>query len=530
MKRKEFDVVIVGAGFAGLYLLHRLRQMGLSARALEAADGIGGTWYWNRYPGARCDVESMQYSYQFSDELQQEWEWSERYATQPEILTYAEHVAKRFDLKRDIVFNTRVEKARYDEASARWTLTDEQGNETIGRHCVMATGCLSVPNWPKIEGRDRFAGPTYHTGLWPHEKVDFTGQRVGIIGTGSSAVQSIPQIVEEADHLTVFQRTPNYSVPAHNGPLDADWVKDVKARYAEMRARAKTSFPGIDAHYNLRSALVDEPEQRQEEYERGWEQGGLTFNWVYKDLLMDKESNDTAAEFVRDKIRAIVKDPVIAEKLCPTNIIGGKRLCVDTGYFEIYNRDDITLVDIRAEPIDEITENAVRVNGRDYEIDALVIATGFDAMTGALLKIDIQGRGDNQLSEKWAAGPKAYLGLTMAGYPNLFTVTGPGSPSVLTNMLPSIELHVDWICDCIRWMNARNYTSIEAKDEAEEDWTDHVREVSDFALKTATDSWYLGANIEGKPRVFMPYLGGLPEYNRRVDEIVADDYRGFRFG
>ncbi len=530
MTKKEFDVVIVGAGFAGLYLLYRLRKMGLTACAIEAAESVGGTWYWNRYPGARCDVESLQYSFQFSDELQQEWEWTERYATQPEILTYAEHVADRFDLRRDIVFKTRVQSARYDEATSRWTLTDDHGNDTVGRYCVMATGCLSVPNWPKIKGLESFAGPTYHTGLWPHEKIDFTGLRVGIIGTGSSAIQTIPVIVQETEHLYVFQRTPNYSVPAHNGPLDPEHVKSVKANYAEVRARAKTRFPGIDAEYHFRSALDDSPEERPVVYEQGWEQGGLTFNWIYNDLLKNKESNDTAAAFVRDKIRGIVNDPAVADLLCPTNIIGGKRLCVDTGYFETYNRDDVTLVDVRSEPIDEITEGAVRVGGRDYEIDALIVATGFDAMTGALLRIDIQGRGDNRLCDKWSDGPKAYLGLAMAGYPNLFTVTGPGSPSVLTNMLPSIEQHVDWICDCVGYMNGRNYTSIEAEAEAEEDWNDHVREVSDFALKTATDSWYLGANIEGKPRVFMPYLGGLPEYIRKCEEVVANGYEGFRFG
>ncbi len=527
MAENKFDVVVVGAGFAGLYLLHRLRKMGLSACALEAGGGVGGTWYWNRYPGARCDIESMQYSYQFSDELQQEWEWTERYAPQSEILKYAEHVADRFDLRRDIVFNTKVTSARYDEAEALWVLEDRNGGHTKGRFCIMATGCLSVPNRPNFKGLETFSGPVYHTGSWPHDRVDFTGLRVGVIGTGSSAIQSIPVIAGEAAHLFVFQRTANYSIPAHNGPIDAERVKKVKANYPEMRARAKTTLPGIDARYNTASALEATPEELRAEYERRWQEGGLTFNGAFGDLMLSKEANKTAADFVRAKIREIVRDPDVAEMLCPTNIIGGKRLCVDSGYFETFNRDTVTLVDVRSTPIEEITADAVRVGGRDHEIDALVIATGFDAMTGAILNVDIVGRDGRRLRDKWADGPRSYLGLAVSGYPNLFTVTGPGSPSVLTNMLPTLEQHVDWISDCIGYMEARGLASIEADRDAEDDWVDHVREISDAALKTTTNSWYLGSNVAGKPRVFMPYLGGLPEYIRRSEQVAADGYEGF---
>ena len=529
MSEREYDVAIVGAGFAGMYLLHRLRGVGLAARVIEAGSDVGGTWYWNRYPGARCDIESMQYSYQFDDALQQEWEWSERHATQPEILSYAGHVADRYALRRDIQFNTRVSSARYDDAAAHWTLEAEDGGKTIARFCVMATGCLSVPNWPRIKGLESFAGPTYHTALWPHETVDFTGQRVAVIGTGSSAIQSIPVIAREAAELLVFQRTANYSIPAHNAPLDPERVREIKDNYAEFRAQAKQTPPGIAARFNPGSVLEAAPEEREAEYERRWREGGLIFMGAFGDLMATREGNDTAANFVRDKIRAIVTDPKVAETLCPKNIIGGKRLCVDTDYYATFNRDNVTLIDVKERPIEEITANAVRTHGRDYEVDALVIATGFDAMTGALTNIDIRGRDGASLRQRWANGPSSYLGLAMADFPNLFTVTGPGSPSVFTNMLPTIEQHVDWITDCIDYMRARDYTSIEAEGEAEKAWWDHVQDAAAVGLKATTDSWYLGANVADKPRVFMPYIGGFPEYCRKCEQVVADGYGGFAF-
>jgi cyclohexanone monooxygenase len=527
MASNDVDVVIVGAGFAGMYMLHRLRGMGFTARVLEAGGDVGGTWYWNRYPGARCDVESMQYSYQFSAALQQEWDWSERYAPQPEILRYANHVADRFDLRRDITFNTRVAAARFDEASGRWTVDTDAGQRLTARFCVMATGCLSSPNTPAVPGLDAFAGAVYHTGRWPHEDVDFTGKRVGVIGTGSSAIQSIPIIARQAAQLFVFQRTPNYMVPAHNAPLDPAYRSAVKADYAALRARARHNPGGIDLPINQQSALSATPEARRREYEARWAEGGFTFMVSFIDLMFIKEANDTAADFVRGKIREIVQDAKVAELLSPTNVIGCKRLCVDTGYWETFNRANVTLVDVSRTPIEEVTAGGVKVNGKDYALDALVLATGFDAMTGALLRIDIAGRDGRSLTDKWREGPKTYLGLAMAGFPNLFTITGPGSPSVLTNMLPSIEQHVEWIADCLAYMRGRGLTRIEPSQDAEEAWVAHARDVAGISLRATCSSWYVGANIPGKPRVYMPYTGGYPAYLQKCEQVVANGYEGF---
>ena len=523
----DFDAIIIGAGFAGLYMLYRLRGMGLSARVYEAGSGVGGTWYWNRYPGARCDVESMQYSYQFSDALQQEWEWSEKYSPQPEILSYANHVADRFDLRRDIQFDTRVQSANFDEATGRWLIETSDGARVSAAFCIMATGCLSSTNTPDFEGLDSFEGPVYHTGQWPHEGVDFTGQRVAVIGTGSSAIQSIPMIAEQAAELVVFQRTPHYTVPAHNAPLDAKKQRDVKATYASLRKRAKQMPSGLDFRFNDVPALTVSEEERQREYEARWEHGGVSFMGAFSDLLLGQEANDTAAEFVRAKIRETVRDPAVAALLSPTTVVGCKRLCVDTGYWETYNRPNVTLVDISDDPIERMTPKGLKAKGEEYAFDAIVLATGFDAMTGALLKIDIRGRGGRSLKEKWTEGPKAYLGLAMAGFPNLFTVTGPGSPSVLTNMLPSIEQHVDWIADCVGYLREHGIARIEATAEAEDDWVSHVSEVAGGSLRSTCSSWYVGANVPGKPRVFMPYIGGFPTYVRKCEEIVAADYNGF---
>src|SRR5690349_9831131 len=405
----EFDVVIVGAGFAGLYMLYRLRNLGFSVRVFEAGGGVGGTWYWNRYPGARCDVESMQYSYQFSDDLQQEWEWTERYATQPEILRYANHVADRFDLRKDIELDTRVMVAAFDNTTSRWHIETEDGRRMSARFCIMATGCLSCTNTPKFEGLERFAGAVYHTGRWPHEPVDFTGKRVGVIGTGSSAIQAIPVIAAQAEHLYVFQRTPYYTVPARNAPLTRDVVQNIKANYAQLRSNAKQMFAGIDFHLNQQSALDASADERRREYEARWQHGGVTFMGSFTDLLFNKEANDTAAQFVRDKIRETVRDPAIAAALSPRYIIGCKRLCVDTDYYATYNRPNVTLVDLGGAPIEAITATGVKVAGKEYSVDSLVLATGFDAMTGALTRIDIRGTGGETLREKWSAGPRAYL-------------------------------------------------------------------------------------------------------------------------
>ncbi|CAN5913522.1 NAD(P)/FAD-dependent oxidoreductase [soil metagenome] len=523
----DFDAVIIGAGFGGMYMLHRLRLKGFTARVFETGKGVGGTWYWNRYPGARCDVESVQYSYQFSPELQQEWEWTERYATQPEILRYANHVADRFDLRGAMQFETRVTLAAFDEAGHHWTVETDKGDRVTARFVITAMGCLSSPNTPKIPGLEDFKGPTYHTGNWPHEGVDFTGKTVGVIGTGSSAIQSIPVIAQQAKHVTIFQRTANYTVPAHNKPLDADYVRDVKANYPTMRQRAKKMPSGIDFAFNNVSAAATPEEERHRLFEERWTYGGLGFMGSFNDLLLNEESNRTAADFVRAKIHEVIKDPELAEKLTPRNVIGCKRLCVDSGYWETFNQPHVTLVDVSDQPIERITIDGVRARGQDYTFDCLVLATGFDAMTGALLRVDIRGRGGRSLQEKWTEGPKAYLGLNMAGFPNLFTITGPGSPSVLTNMLPSIEQHVEWIADCIEYMRSRGATLIEASRDAEEAWVGHVGEVAGGTLRSSCSSWYVGANIPGKPRVFMPYIGGFPGYIERCEAIVKNDYEGF---
>lgn len=523
----QLEVAIIGAGFAGMYMLCCMRKLGLSARIYEAGSGVGGTWYWNRYPGARCDVESIQYSYQFSEELQQEWEWTEKYSPQPDILRYANHVADRFDLRRDIQCNTRVMSAVFNEDSHRWDIQTETGDRISAAFCVMATGCLSSSNTPAFKGIRDYKGNIYHTGKWPHDEVSFNDMTVGVIGTGSSAIQAIPVFASQADHLFVFQRTPNYTVPAHNAALDPEYVRDIKSDYAGLRARAKTKPSGYDLPIPPLSAVETSPEDRFQTFESKWQNGGVGFMAAFNDLLVDAAANETAAEFVRKKIRETVDDPKIAKLLSPDNVIGCKRLCVDTNYWETFNLPNVTLVDVSRTPIEKISQNGLCTNGQEYPLDAIVFATGFDAMTGALLNIDIRGRGGQTLQTKWEGGPKTYLGLAMADFPNLFTITGPGSPSVLTNMLPSIEQHVEWITDCISHMHANGLECIEANREAENEWVEHVNQVADLSLRSTCSSWYIGANIEGKARVFMPYIGGFPKYVEKCNNVVANDYEGF---
>ncbi len=522
----SYDAVVVGAGFAGLYMLHRLKEQGLNVRVFEAGGGVGGTWYWNRYPGARCDIPSLEYSYQFSEALAQEWEWSERYATQPEILRYANHVAERFGLLPHIQYDTRVEAARFDEGDGLWQVTVDSGETVTARYVVMATGCLSVPNVPRIEGLDPSAPNVYHTGRWPQQGVDFTGKRVGVIGTGSSAIQSIPLIAEQAATVTVFQRTPNYSVPARNAPLDPEYVAGIKARYREYRAENWQRGFGADFRDGDRSALEVSAGERQAEYEDRWARGGLAFLGAFNDLAFDEAANATAQAFIRGKIQETVEDPEVARKLMPATPVGCKRLCVDTDYYQTFNREHVHLVDLNDEPIEAVTPTSVRTRVREYDVDALVLATGFDAMTGAVTRIDIRGLGGRALRDKWAEGPRAYLGLATAGFPNLFLITGPGSPSVLSNMLPSIEQHVEWIADCIEYLQSNQYATIEASPEAEDAWVDHVNAVADLSIYPKCNSWYLGANVEGKTRVFMPYLG-VPPYVEKCAEVVANGYQGF---
>jgi len=522
-----YDAVIVGAGFAGLYALHRLRGMGLSVRLFEEAAGVGGTWFWNRYPGARCDTESLQYSYQFSEALQQEWDWTERYATQPEIEKYLNHVADRFDLRSDIQLNARVDRIILDETSGHWTIETNNGEPVHATFVVMATGCLSSPTTPRIEGLDDFAGPRYHTARWPDEEIDFTGLRVGVLGTGSTAMQVVPLVAEKAKHLFVFQRTANYAVPAWNGPLDPERVRQFKANYAENRRLAKQLVSGFLCHYNDKSALEVSQEERDREYERRWLDGGIGYLGAFADITSNDDSNRTAADFIHRKIRAIVKDPVIAEQLVPNSVVGCKRLCVHAEYYATFNKDNVTLVDVKDTPIDRITPGGIVVADEEYEVDALVLATGFDAMTGALNKIEIQGRGGLKLAEKWNDGPRAYLGVATAGFPNLFIVTGPGSPSVLTNMVPTIEQHVDFIADCISYMRTQEFAMIEPSVEAENAWIDYNDEVAHRTLRYDCASWYLGSNIPGKKRVFMPFVAGLPIYISKCEEVVAGGYEGF---
>jgi cation diffusion facilitator CzcD-associated flavoprotein CzcO len=526
--RRDLDVVVVGAGFAGLYMLYRIKELGLSARVLEAGGGVGGTWYWNRYPGARCDVESMQYSYQFSDELQQEWEWTERYAGQPEILRYLEHVADRFGLRPDIQFDTRVTQALFDDAVGRWTVHTEDGQEFSAQFVVMATGCLSAANTPEITGAESFDGPTFHTGRWPHTGVDFTGMKVGVIGTGSSAVQSIPILAREADEVVVFQRTATYSVPAWNGPIDPSEQARIKGDYGAFRAANSQTLTAIGSRRPAteRLALDATAQERQAEYEARWRDGGLSFLGAFADLLFDSGANDTAAGFVRDQIRATVRDPDTAEALCPDQVIGCKRLCVDTNYYETFNRPNVRLVDLRRSPISAITPDGIRTADAHFDLDAIVYATGFDAMTGALTRIDIRGKKGMALRDAWAAGPHTYLGLSVFGFPNLFTITGPGSPSVLTNMVVSIEQHVNWIADCMDHLRRHGYQRIEATSDAQTAWVEYVNVVADFTLFPTCNSWYLGANVPGKTRVFMPYLG-FPPYAQKCDEVAQSGYDGF---
>jgi cation diffusion facilitator CzcD-associated flavoprotein CzcO len=526
----ELDALVIGAGFAGLYQLLCLRdRLGLSVKVLEAGGGVGGTWYWNRYPGARCDSESHVYWYTFSPELMREWEWSERYPGQPEIMRYLNFVADRFDLKKDIRFDTRVVAAEYDEAANRWRVRTEAGETFVAKFLVTAVGCLSTANVPKFEGLESFEGDWYHTGQWPHEGVDFRGKRVGMIGTGSTGIQAAPVIAATADHLTVFQRTANYSVPARNAPLTPAFQDYIKENAAGIRAVTRETLNGMGFRIEERLAVETPAEEREAIYEAAWERGGLQFRAAFKDMMVDKAANDTAADFVKRKIRSIVRDPRTAAILSDIDHpYAAKRPPIDTNYFETYNRANVTLVDVKAAPIQRITAAGVCTTDAEYPLDIIVFATGFDAMTGPLLRMNIRGRDGIALQDVWEAGPRNYLGLQIAGFPNLFTITGPGSPSVLCNMPVAIEQHADWIADCIAHMRTNSLERIEARPDAVDKW---VAEVNDLAGKTllpqATHSWYLGANIPGKPRVFMPYAGGMVRYREFCQDVAARGYEGF---
>ncbi|TIW75632.1 MAG: NAD(P)/FAD-dependent oxidoreductase [Mesorhizobium sp.] len=526
---QDRDAIVIGAGFAGMYMLHSLRQLGLNATVIERGSGVGGVWHWNRYPGARCDVESMSYSYSFSEELEQEWVWPHRYAMQPDILRYANHVADRFDLRRDIILNATVVKAEYDETERRWLVSTDAGEIFRCRYLVMATGCLSVPKVPDLPELARFKGRVLHTADWPAEGYDFSGQTVGLIGTGSSGIQSIPIIASQAKQLTVFQRTANYSIPAWNSPLPAEHEAELKRNYRALRQKARESYAGDYADEYYTSILDLSPEERELQFEKRWQEGGFNYQYAFADVMVDVRANDLAAEFVRNKIRATVKDPRVAEILCPKDHpFGSKRLCVDTDYFETYNRNNVTIVDIKAEPIIEMIKDGLRTSDGEHRFDTLVLATGFDAMTGALNAIDIRGRGGVLLKEQWRDGPRSYLGVAVAGFPNLFTITGPGSPSVLANMILAGEQHVEWIASFIAHAEANGLSEIEAESEAQENWARMVTESAAQTLYMKANSWYLGANVPGKARIFMPYVDGFKVYAGACEEVAKSGYRGFR--
>jgi cation diffusion facilitator CzcD-associated flavoprotein CzcO len=526
----DYDAIVIGAGFAGLYALHKLRdQLGLSVRVYEAASDVGGTWYWNRYPGARCDIESVHYSYSFSEELQQDWEWSERFAGQPEILRYLNHVADRFDLRKDIVFDTRVNSMVWHDDASLWRVGTELGDTVTARYVISGAGNLSVPKTPEFDGVESFRGQVYLTGNWLDENVDFTGQRVAIIGTGSSGIQAISEIGKTAAQLTVFQRTPNYATPIVNGPADPDVVSAVKANYAQVRDASRNHFLGVPYTQVQPSALAVSAEERRRTFDERWNAGGFRlFIDSYQDILFDKKANDTIAEYIRERIHERVNDPAVADLLAPKDYpYGTKRPPLETNYYEVFNQDNVTLVDIGNAPIESITETGVRTANAEYEFDIIVLATGFDAMTGPLMKLGIVGRDGLKLSDKWAHGPRTYLGLTVSGFPNLFLITGPQSPSVLYNMPLAIEDHVDFAAEAITCMRERGLDVIEATLESEDKWVAEANEISSRTLLPGTDSWYMGANIPGKPRTCMLYLGGAPAYRAVCDDVVANGYAGF---
>ena len=530
----DFDAIVIGAGFSGMGMLRRLRDdMGMSVQVYEAGSGVGGTWYWNRYPGARCDSESYTYCFTFSKELLQEWSWSGRYPEQPEILTYLNHVADRFDLRPNIQFDTKVMSATFLEDRNLWEIETDQGGRVTARHLITGIGCISTGNIPKIKGLDSFEGDWYHTGNWPHHPVDFSGKRLAVIGTGSSGVQSIPVIAEQAEHLTVFQRTPQFTVPARHASIDRKFIEEeVKPQYDAIVEKGKWTRGGAPVAPEAGSALALTEEERNRVFEKFWVIGGNDFIYgSFDDILSDKEANDIVAEFIRSKIRETVKDPETSQKLLPLDHpYGSKRALMDTNYFETYNRENVYLVDLRQTPIQEITAKGIRTSEEDFEFDVIVFATGFDAMTGTFMKIDIRGRDGMTLKEKWAEGPKTYLGLQVSGFPNMFMITGPGSPSVLCNMPVCIEQHIEWVGDFIGWMWEHNLETAEADSRAEEEWGAHVNEVANNTLFVYANSWYLGANIPGKPRVFMPYAGGAGTYRKRCNEIAENGYEGFLLG
>ncbi len=534
VSNNTYDVLIVGAGFAGLYALYRLRALGFHTLLLEAGAGVGGTWYWNRYPGARVDIESLEYSYSFSDELQQEWKWSERYASQAELLKYLNHVADRFDLHRSIQFNTRVSEARFDDAADRWTLTTPGAASLSARFCVLATGFLSAPNQPQFAGMEKFQGRQLHTAYWPEDGIDFSGQRVAVIGTGSSAIQTIPFIAKQAKHLTVFQRTPAFAVPLRNCPMPPEYERRVKADYREWRRREREeSFGGwISVNFApidlvTESALKVPEQDRLALYEDRWKSGGLAFYNVYPDIFFNRQANDTLADFLRRKIRERVNDPAVAELLTPKNYpVLTKRLCADGGYYETFNRENVLLVDVQGADI-EITAAGTQVKQVHYEFDSIVYATGFDALTGAISRIKIRGREGRLLSDHWRHGARTAYGLMSAGFPNLFILDGPGSPCPLFQPVLLVEEQVDWIGEWISHMKRESLTRMEPTAQVEQDWVDHCTQAINATLFPLAASWYMGANVPGKTPIGLCDFGGILNYRRKCADVAKNGYRDF---
>ena len=532
--KTNFDAVVIGAGFSGMYMLHTLRdKLGLSVKVLEQGGGVGGTWYWNRYPGARCDSDSYIYCYMFDSpvikKLYKEWNWSERYPQQSEVLSYMDRVADLLDLRKDIQFNTKVTEARFDEKTNRWTVSTDKGDSVTVKYLISATGALDVFNMPKFKGLDTFKGKHYQSARWPNEGVDFTHKRVAVIGTGATGVQIIPAVAEQARHLTVLQRTPNFCWPARHGKVDPEVVKSRQSDLNGIRERVRNTFFGFEYNPMPKNTFDDSPEEREAIWDEFWYRGGFPF-WIgnYQDIFGNKEANDACIDYMARRIREIVKDPDVAEKLIPKNHpFGTKRQPLESNYYVTYNKPNVLLVDINETPIEEITPKGIRTSEKEYEFDIIIFATGFDALTGGLKRIHVYGRGGQLLADKWADGPLTYLGLAMAGFPNLLTITGPGSPSVLSNVPTSIEQHVEWISDCIEHMEKNGIATIEAKAEAETQWTDHVAEVANTTLVSKANSWYMGRNIPGKPQVFMPYIGGVGGYRVKCNEVAEKGYEGF---
>lgn len=525
---EDKDVIVVGAGFAGLRALKTIREMGLDTLVLEASDSVGGVWNFNRYPGARCDVESYDYSYRFSPELEQEWRWTERYATQPEILSYIEHVAERFDLRRDILFNTRMAAATYDAARNRWLVESADGRRWAARRLVLALGQLSTPKETTYPGQEGFGGQVIYSARWPRDGVDLKGKRVAIIGTGSSGVQMTPVIAAKAAQLTVFQRTANYSIPAANAPLTEAEDREVKAGYRERRERARNSPSGLGFVPDERSAREVDAAEREEAYEKAWNRLGFGFALTFKDILLNEESNQTASEFIRRKIAEQVHDPVLRDKLTPKGFaFGTRRPSVDSGYFATFNRPNVRLVDLGETPIEEFTAGGIRTSAEELPFDVVIYATGFDVFTGSLLKPRIAGRNGLTLAEKWSGGPVSYLGLSVQGFPNLFIIGGPGSPSLLSNVLLSSEEQIDWLEGLFAHCDASGVATVEATEKAESDWVDHVNDRARQTLYLSTPSYYTGAEMPGKPRVFMPYSGGVRGYRRILEKTAERGYEGF---